>query len=169
IVQRLLAAPPPGAGARPIRALVLSPTRELATQIGEAFAAFGDALGLRHVVVYGGISDRPQRRALRRGADVLVATPGRLEDLRQDGEIDLRRVQVAVLDEADRMLDRGFVASVRRILAATPRARQTLLFSATMPAEIRALARSVQRDAAEVSVAPVATPAERAEQAVVLV
>jgi len=169
IVQRLLAAPPPDAGTRPIRALVLSPTRELATQIGDAFAAFGDRLGIRHAVVYGGVSDGPQRRALRRGADVLVATPGRLEDLRQAGEIDLRRVRVAVLDEADRMLDRGFVAAVRRILAATPRERQTLLFSATMPPEIRALARSVQRDAAEVSVAPVATPAERVEQAVFFV
>src|SRR5690606_9771684 len=169
IVQRLLAAPPPDAGTRPIRALVLSPTRELATQIGDAFAAFGDRLGIRHAVVYGGVSDGPQRRALRRGADVLVATPGRLEDLRQAGEIDLRRVRVAVLDEADRMLDRGFVAAVRRILAATPRERQTLLFSATMPPEIRALARSVQRNAAEVSVAPVATPAERVEQSVFFV
>src|SRR5690606_1034332 len=161
IVQRLLAAPPPDAGTRPIRALVLSPTRELATQIGDAFAAFGDRLGIRHAVVYGGVSDGPQRRALRRGADVLVATPGRLEDLRQAGEIDLRRVRVAVLDEADRMLDRGFVAAVRRILAATPRERQTLLFSATMPPENRALARSVPRDAAAVSAAPVAPPADR--------
>jgi len=169
IVQRLAAAPPPGPGARPIRCLVLSPTRELATQIGDAFGAFGDPLGLRHTVVYGGVSDGPQRRALRRGADVLVATPGRLEDLKQDGEIDLRRVQVVVLDESDRMLDQGFLAAVRRILAATPRDRQTLLFSATMPAEIRSLARSVQRDAAEVSVAPVATPAERVEQSVFFV
>jgi ATP-dependent RNA helicase RhlE len=169
IVQRLAEARGLGAGARPIRALVLSPTRELATQIGDAFAAFGEPLGLRHTVVYGGVSDGPQRRALRRGADVLVATPGRLEDLRQAGEIDLRRVEVVVLDEADRMLDQGFLAAVRRILAATPRDRQTLLFSATMPPEIRALARSVQRDAAEVSVAPVATPAERVDQTVFFV
>jgi ATP-dependent RNA helicase RhlE len=119
--------------------------------------------------VYGGVSDGPQRRALRRGADVLVATPGRLEDLKQDGEIDLRRVQVVVLDESDRMLDQGFLPAVRRILGATPRDRQTLLFSATMPEEIRHLARSVQRDAAEVRVAPVATPAERVEQSVFFV
>jgi ATP-dependent RNA helicase RhlE len=169
IVQRLAAAGPPGTGARPIRCLVLSPTRELATQIGDAFATFGDPLGLRHTVVYGGVSDGPQRRALRRGADVLVATPGRLEDLKQAGDIDLRRVEVVVLDESDRMLDQGFLAAVRRILAATPRDRQTLLFSATMPPEIRSLARSVQRDAAEVSVAPVATPAERVEQSVFFV
>ncbi|HSJ96726.1 MAG TPA: DEAD/DEAH box helicase, partial [Myxococcota bacterium] len=169
IVQRLAAAAPPGPGARPIRALVLSPTRELATQIGDAFGAFGDALGIRQTVVYGGVSDGPQRRALRRGADVLVATPGRLEDLKQDGEIDLRRVQVVVLDESDRMLDQGFLPAVRRILGATPRERQTLLFSATMPEEIRHLARSVQRDAAEVRVAPVATPAERVEQSVFFV
>jgi len=148
---------------------VLSPTRELATQIGDAFARFGTPFGLRHVVVYGGVSDGPQRRALREGVDVLVATPGRLEDLRAAGAIDLRHVEVAVLDEADRMLDQGFLPAVRRILAATPRARQTLLFSATMPDEIRALARALQRDAAEVRVAPVATPAERVEQAVFFV
>ncbi|MEB2346440.1 MAG: DEAD/DEAH box helicase [Deltaproteobacteria bacterium] len=168
IVQRLAAALP-GAGARPIRALVLSPTRELATQIGDAFAAFGDRLGIRHAVVYGGVSDAPQRRALRRGADVLVATPGRLEDLAGDREVDLRRVEVVVLDEADRMLDQGFWPAVRRILATTPRARQTLLFSATMPDEVRRLAGSLQRDPAEIRVAPVATPAERVEQAVFFV
>ena len=176
IVQRLAGAArrdPAGARpahrVRPIRALVLSPTRELATQIGDAFARFGAPLGVAHTVVYGGVSDGPQRRALREGVDVLVATPGRLEDLRAAGAIDLRHVEVAVLDEADRMLDQGFLPAVRRILAATPRARQTLLFSATMPDEIRALARALQRDAAEVRVAPVATPAERVEQAVFFV
>src|SRR5690606_36760050 len=134
-----------------------------------ACAAFGDCLGIRHTIVYGGVSDVQQRRALRSGAAVLVATPDRLEDLRQDVESDLRRVQLVVLDAVGRMLDRGFLAAVRRILAATPRDRQTLLFSATMPLEIRALARSVQRDAVEVSVSPVATPDERVEQSVFFV
>ncbi|MCC6641834.1 MAG: DEAD/DEAH box helicase [Deltaproteobacteria bacterium] len=169
LVQRLAASASRRSGARPLRTLVLSPTRELATQIAEAFASFGTPFGLETTAVYGGVSDVPQRRALRRGADVLVATPGRLEDLMSAGEVDLRRVEAVVLDEADRMLDAGFVASVRRILSRVPAQRQTLLFSATMPAEIRSLARSVQRDAAEVEVAPVATPAEKVEQEVLFV
>ena len=172
ILQRLSAgrpdAPRPG-GRRPIRVLVLSPTRELASQIAETFETFGRPLGIRHVAVYGGVSEGPQRRALRDGVDVLVATPGRLEDLQQSGAIDLRHVEVAVLDESDRMLDAGFLQTVRRILGATPSERQTLLFSATMPDEIRKLARSVQRDAVEVRVAPVATPAERVAQTVFFV
>ena len=179
ILQRLTARPqaplrtganaPRTGGRRPIRVLVLSPTRELASQIAETFETFGRPLGIRHAAVYGGVSEGPQRRALRDGVDVLVATPGRLEDLQQSGAIDLRHVEVAVLDESDRMLDAGFLQTVRRILGATPPERQTLLFSATMPDEIRKLALSVQRDAAEVRVAPVATPAERVEQAVFFV
>jgi superfamily II DNA/RNA helicase len=125
---------------------VLSPTRELATQIGDAFGAFGDPLGLRHTVVYGGVSDGPQRRALRRGADVLVATPGRLEDLKQGGEIDLRRVQVVVLDEADRMLDMGFIEPIQHIAAATPATRQTMMFSATFAGFVGRLAQQLLRD-----------------------
>jgi ATP-dependent RNA helicase RhlE len=160
---------PRSAGWRPIRVLVLSPTRELASQIAETFETFGRPLGIRHAAVYGGVSEGPQRRALRDGVDVLVATPGRLEDLQQSGAVDLRHVEVAVLDESDRMLDAGFLQTVRRILRATPSQRQTLLFSATMPEAIRKLASSVQRDAAEVRVAPVATPAERVEQTVFFV
>jgi ATP-dependent RNA helicase RhlE len=169
LVQRLAVRRPTGRGAAPIRALVLSPTRELATQIAEVVATFGAALGVSHAAIYGGVSDVPQRRALRRGVDVLVATPGRLEDHMGAGEIDLRRVETVVLDEGDRMLDAGFLPAVRRILAAAPRERQTLLFSATMPDEIRELARSIQRDAVEVRVVPAATPASRVEQAVFFV
>lgn len=169
LVQRLATKVPAGRGARPIRALVLSPTRELATQIAEAFSTFGAVFGLEIAVVYGGVSEVPQRRALRRGVDVLVATPGRLEDLMRAGEVDLRRVEYVVLDESDRMLDQGFFTAVRRILSTVPRERQTLLFSATMPEEIRALARSVQRDAVEVKVTPVATPAAQVDQEVLFV
>jgi ATP-dependent RNA helicase RhlE len=120
-------------------------------------------------VVHGGVAEGPQRRALRAGVDVLVATPGRLEDLMRAGVADLRGVLIAVLDEADRMLDQGFLPAVRRILAATPRERQTLLFSATLSDEIRALARSVQRSPEEIAVAPVATPAARVDQHVLFV
>jgi ATP-dependent RNA helicase RhlE len=165
ILHRLAAAPPPRAP-RPVRVLVLSPTRELATQIGDAFAAFGRRLGLTHTTIFGGVGDGPQRTALARGVDVLVATPGRLLDLLQQRCVDLRRVEVLVLDEADRMLDAGFLDSVRRIIGHTPRKRQTLLFSATMPREIDALAAHLLRDPARVAVSPVATPAERVEQAV---
>ena len=167
--SRSAAETPRNGGRRPIRVLVLSPTRELASQIAETSETFGRPLGIRHAAVYGGVSEGPQRRALRDGVDVLVATPGRLEDLQQSGAIDLRHVEVAVLDESDRMLDAGFLQTVRRILGHTPPERQTLLFSATMPDEIRKLARSVQRDAVEVRVTPVATPAERVEQSVFFV
>jgi len=154
---------------REIRALILSPTRELAAQIGAEVARFGAAAGLASAVVHGGVAEGPQRRALRAGVDVLVATPGRLEDLMRAGVADLRGVEIAVLDEADRMLDQGFLPTVRRILGTTPRERQTLLFSATLPEEIRALARSVQRSPEEIAVAPVATPAARVDQHVLFV
>src|SRR5271157_2702714 len=169
LVQRLAALGQPQRGARAIRGLILSPTRELATQIAQAVSDFGAGLGIENAVVFGGVSDVPQRRALRRGVDVVVATPGRLEDLMRAREVDLRRVEIVVLDEADRMLDAGFLVAVRRILNATPRERQTLLFSATIPPEIRTLADSVQRDTAFVSVTPVATPPAQVEQAVLFV
>ncbi len=167
LLQRLAKSAP--RGTRPIRALVLSPTRELATQICDAVRTFGGGLGLTGTAVYGGVSESLQRRALRQGVDVLVATPGRLEDLMQGGAIDLRAVEIAVLDESDRMLDSGFLTAVRRILGRTPKGRQTLLFSATMPEEIRSLARAVQRDAVEIKISPVATPAENVEQEVLFV
>jgi ATP-dependent RNA helicase RhlE len=167
ILARLAAAPvKPSSGPKPIRALVLSPTRELASQIGEAFATLGRGLGVTQTCIFGGVSDFHQKKALARGVDVVVATPGRLLDLMQQRAVDLRRIEVLVLDEADRLLDAGFEPAVRRIANATPRERQTLLFSATMPPAIEALARSLLRDPAKVSVAPVATPAERVEQSV---
>ena len=125
---------------RPIRTLVLAPTRELAAQIGDSFASYGKFTGLRCAVVYGGVGQGPQVRALQNGVDILVATPGRLRDLMEQGYIDLRHVEILILDEADQMLDMGFIVPLRRIVAAMPRERQTLMFSATMPPEIRKLA-----------------------------
>lgn len=169
LVQRLAASTASRGLPRPIRTLVLAPTRELATQVADAFARFGRPLGVGVTAVYGGVSDAPQRRALRGGVDVLVATPGRLEDLMRASAVDLRFVEAVVLDEADRMLDQGFVAAVRRILSRVPRTRQTLLFSATMPESIRSLARSIQRSAAEIDVAPATSSAGRVEQEVLFV
>jgi ATP-dependent RNA helicase RhlE len=151
---------------RSIRALVLSPTRELASQIGDSFARYGKGLGLAHTCIFGGVSEFHQRKALGRGVDVVVATPGRLLDLMQQRVVDLRRVEVLVLDEGDRLLDAGFEVPVKRIAGATPRERQTLLFSATMPPAIERLAQQLLRDPVKIAVAPVATPAELVEQGV---
>src|SRR5262245_37424052 len=126
--------------ARPIRALVLTPTRELAAQVGDAFRAYGRHLPLRHAVVFGGVSQGPQAFTLRQGVDVLVATPGRLLDLLQQRLLRFDALEILVLDEADRMLDMGFLPAVRRILAAIPSRRQTLFFSAPMDREPKALA-----------------------------
>jgi ATP-dependent RNA helicase RhlE len=152
--------------ARPIRSLILAPTRELAAQIGASFATYGRHTGLRFTVVYGGVGQGPQVRALRDGVDILVATPGRLLDLMDQGYIDLRKVEILILDEADQMLDMGFIVPLRKIVASVPKERQTLMFSATMPPEIRKLASEWLRDPAHVQVAPVATPAELVEQTV---
>ena len=158
-----------GRTARPIRSLILAPTRELAAQIGASFATYGRHSGLRFTVVYGGVGQGPQVRALRDGVDILVATPGRLLDLMDQGYIDLRKVEILILDEADQMLDMGFIVPLRKIVASVPKERQTLMFSATMPAEIRKLASEWLRDPAHVQVAPVATPAELVEQTVYMV
>lgn len=147
-----------------ISALVLSPTRELAAQIGESFASYGRHLEIWHTVIFGGVSDKPQIKELRRGVDVLVATPGRLLDLMGQGHVDLRHVDTLVLDEADHMLDMGFLPDVRRIIDALPAKRQNLLFSATMPPPIRALASELLHDPVDVAVAAVAAPAENVEQ-----
>ena len=155
-------------GARP-RALVLCPTRELATQIFESFSAYGRNLALRHAVVFGGVSQVRQVRDLRAGIDVLVATPGRLLDLIGQGFIDLRAIEVLVLDEADRMLDMGFIRDIRKVVDRLPSRRQTLLFSATMPAEIRQLADSILRQPVFVQAGPVATTVEAISQSVYLV
>jgi ATP-dependent RNA helicase RhlE len=156
----------PAKAQRPIRSLVLAPTRELAAQIGASFATYGKFTGLRYAVVYGGVGQGPQVRALQNGVDVLVATPGRLEDLMEQGYIDLRRVEILILDEADQMLDMGFIVPLRRIVAATPDERQTLMFSATMPPEIRKLSAEWLRNPEHVEVAPIATPAELVEHSV---
>jgi ATP-dependent RNA helicase RhlE len=152
-----------------LRALVLTPTRELAAQIGESLRIYGRHLDLWHTVIFGGVSERPQKDELRRGVDALVATPGRLLDLMQQGVVSLDAIELFVLDEADRMLDMGFIHDVERITRALPRKRQTLFFSATMPPKIRALADRLLNDPVTVAVAPISAPAERVDQRLYLV
>ncbi len=158
------------AGGRPprggCRALVLSPTRELASQIADSCKAYGRHLGLSVAVIFGGVPYGAQRRALQGGVDILVATPGRLLDLMSEGTARLDRVEVLVLDEADQMLDKGFLPAIRKVVPVLPKQRQTLFVSATMPNEIGRLAAELLRDPAQVSVAPVATTAERVAQRV---
>jgi ATP-dependent RNA helicase RhlE len=162
-----LAAEGPSSGR--IRALILTPTRELASQIAERVSVYGRHLQLRHAVIYGGVSQRGQESALRSGPDVVVATPGRLLDLMQQRFVVLDAVTHFVLDEADRMLDMGFVQDVRRISGALPARRQTLLFSATIAAAIDNLAGRMLVDPARVAIAPTVTTAETVEQSVVFV
>jgi ATP-dependent RNA helicase RhlE len=156
-------------GNRPIRSLILVPTRELAVQIGASFEAYGKYSGLRQTVVYGGVNQNPQVRALQNGVDIVVATPGRLLDLTNQGHIDLAYVEILILDEADQMLDMGFIHELRRIVSHVPRRRQTLMFSATMPDEIRRLAGKWLRGPVFVQVAPASSPAERVRQSVYFV
>ncbi|MCY4383639.1 MAG: DEAD/DEAH box helicase, partial [Nitrospinae bacterium] len=152
--------------ARRPRALVLAPTRELAIQIGEEFRAYGKNLALRQTVIFGGVSQKPQVSALVRGLDILIATPGRLLDLMEQRHIRLDAIEFLVLDEADRMLDMGFVHDVRKIMAAIPRSRQSLLFAATMPSEIFRLSAEILTDPVRVEVTPQATPIDRIEQSI---
>jgi ATP-dependent RNA helicase RhlE len=168
MLHRLAAsAPPSPAGAsRPVRALVVTPTRELASQIAESFTVYGRHLSLTCGVVFGGVNMNPQEAMLRRGVDILVATPGRLLDHIGRDIVRLDKVEIFVLDEADQMLDMGFVPDVRRILRAVPKVRQTLFFSATMPDRIRELADSMLNKPVEVAVVPQSTAAERVEQCV---
>ena len=147
-----------------IRALILTPTRELALQIGDSFSAYGKHLKLRHTVIFGGVGQQPQVEALRRGVDILIACPGRLNDLIGQRLIDLSGIEIFVLDEADRMLDMGFVHDVKQVIAKLPRRRQTLLFSATMPKEIEELADSLLHDPAVVKVDPVSSTVDRIDQ-----
>jgi len=156
----------PAKSHRPIRSLILAPTRELAAQIGASFATYGKFTGLRYAVVYGGVGQGPQVRALQNGVDILVATPGRLEDLMEQGYIDLRHVEILILDEADQMLDMGFIVPLRRIVGATPDERQTLMFSATMPPEIRKLTSEWLSNPTFVEVAPVVATAALIEHSV---
>ncbi len=162
LLQRLAATPRTGR----VRALVLAPTRELAAQIGESATAYGRLGNIRHAVIYGGVGQRAQEIALRHRPDVLIATTGRLLDLIGQNIVSLDAIEILVLDEADRMLDMGFIHDVRRILKMLPRKRQTLLFSATMPADIAALARDALVDPVRVAVAPQATTAEKVAQVV---
>ncbi len=154
---------PAGDGRKP-RALILCPTRELGAQIGDSFAVYGKDLSLRHTVIFGGVGQFPQTRALRQGVDVIIATPGRLLDLMNQGHVDLSAIEHFVLDEADRMLDMGFIHDIRKVSAKLPRRKQTLLFSATMPQDIRVLAATLLQDPVEVAVHPVSSAVELIEQ-----
>ncbi len=158
-----------GQGRRPIRALVLSPTRELAIQIGDSFRDYARHSDFRYTTIYGGVGQNPQVKALQKGVDVLVATPGRLLDLMGQGYVKLDRVEIFILDEADRMLDMGFIHDVRRVVKAVPKQRQTLLFSATMPGEIIDLASSILKNPVRVDIEPGKPTVEAIEQAVLFV
>lgn len=151
------------------QALILAPTRELAIQIGESFAAYGKHLKLRHALVYGGVNQANQVRSLDRGAHILVATPGRLLDLMSQGFIDLSELEVFVLDEADRMLDMGFLPDLKKIIAALPTVRQSLFFSATMPPKIVELSQRLLTDPVSVNVTPKSTSVEKIHQQVLFV
>jgi ATP-dependent RNA helicase RhlE len=153
----------------PIRALVLTPTRELAIQIEESFKAYGRNLPLRHLVIFGGVGQKGQTDALHRGVDILVATPGRLLDLMNQGFVNLRDIEIFVLDEADRMLDMGFIHDVKKVIAKLPVKRQTLFFSATMPDEIQKLANTILTNPTKVEVTPVSSTAEKIEQSIYFV
>ncbi len=169
ILHRLMSQEKPKARGRRPRVLVLSPTRELTTQIAESFAAYGRHTGLRHTVVFGGVGQNPQVKAIRDGVDIIVATPGRLMDLMNQRLVTLAEIEILVLDEADRMLDMGFIRDIRKIVAQLPTKRQTLLFSATMPSDIRALADSVLKHPVHVQVAAKNAAADTVDQAVYFV
>jgi ATP-dependent RNA helicase RhlE len=169
IIQILHQEKTPQRGPKPIKALILTPTRELAIQINESFAAYGKHVGLSHLVVFGGVSQVPQVNALRNGVDVLIATPGRLLDLVDQRHINLNQINLFVLDEADRMLDMGFIHDVKKVITKLPAKRQTLFFSATMPPEISNLANTILNNPVRVEVTPVSSTAEKIEQAVFFV
>ena len=167
MLDRLTASAPRKKGA--IRALILTPTRELALQIGESFEAYGKYLTLRSTVIFGGVGQAPQVAALKKGVDILIACPGRLNDLVGQGLLDLSNIEIFVLDEADRMLDMGFVHDVKKVIAKLPRQRQNLMFSATMPKEIEQLAAGILYDPAFVKVDPVSSTVDRIQQSLYFV
>ena len=164
MLQRLSAGKPPRH--RQVRALVLTPTRELAAQVGESVTLYGQHLSLRSHIIFGGVGQQPQVNALKAGLDILVATPGRLLDLHQQGHVDLSAVEILVLDEADRMLDMGFIHDIKRLLRLIPKQRQNLLFSATFTNEIQALAKQLLNNPALIEVAPRNTTAEKIKQTI---
>ncbi len=167
ILQRLAGEPAPKP--KVIRALILTPTRELALQIQESFEAYGRNIPLKSAVIFGGVGQQPQVDKLKRGVDILVATPGRLLDLSGQGLLDLEHVSIFVLDEADRMLDMGFIHDVRRVLKLLPQKKQTLFFSATMPPEVQGLVNELLHDPAKVAVTPVSSPVEVIQQSLYFV
>ena len=169
ILQHLYAEKSNGQRTKGIRALILTPTRELAIQIDESIAAYGRHLSLKHLVIFGGVSQHPQTAALRSGTDILIATPGRLLDLMQQGYISLSNIGIFVLDEADRMLDMGFIHDVKKVIAKLPSKRQTLFFSATMPNEIATLADSILNEPVRVEVTPVSSTAQTIQQSMFFV
>ena len=166
ILQILQADPYYGKDPRTIKTLILTPTRELAIQIGESFKAYGRNLSLKQTVIFGGVSQGPQTLKLKHGVDILIATPGRLLDLMNQGFVNLHHVKIFVLDEADRMLDMGFIHDVKKVIAKIPQKRQTLFFSATMPQEIQKLSQSILNNPLKVEVTPVSSTAETIEQAI---
>ena len=167
MLDRLHAAKPRKPGA--IRALILTPTRELALQIGESFAAYGKYQKLRATVIFGGVGQAPQVEAIKKGVEILIACPGRLNDLVGQGLVDLSNIEIFVLDEADRMLDMGFVHDVKKVIAKLPKQRQNLMFSATMPKEIEQLAAGILQDPAFVKVDPVSSTVDRIDQSLYFV
>lgn len=169
IIQLLSGQPTKPGAQRRIRSLILTPTRELALQIEENMRAYGQFTDLRSVAIVGGVSQKVQERALRQGADVIIATPGRLIDLINQKFVDLQYVQILVLDEADRMLDMGFIHDVKRIIAKMPRKKQTLFFSATMPPEISKLVKTLLVNPAKVEITPASSTVDRIEQSVYFV
>ncbi|HEY3645118.1 MAG TPA: DEAD/DEAH box helicase [Gammaproteobacteria bacterium] len=167
LLQRLQTSPGPNGGHRhPVRALILTPTRELAAQVGESVSAYGKHLRFHSAVIFGGVNINPQIDKLRRGVDIVIATPGRLLDHVEQRTIDLSKVEILVLDEADRMLDMGFIRDIRRVLALLPKQRQNLLFSATFSEDIRGLAAGILKDPETIDVAPRNATAERISQRV---
>ena len=167
MLDRLTANPAKKKGA--VRALILTPTRELALQIGESFEMYGKYLSLRSTVIFGGVGQAPQVAAIKKGVDILIACPGRLNDLVGQGLIDLGNIEIFVLDEADRMLDMGFVHDVKKVIAKLPKVRQNLMFSATMPKEIEQLAAGILHDPAFVKVDPVSSTVDRIDQSLYFV
>jgi ATP-dependent RNA helicase RhlE len=166
LLQRL-AADTRRAAPKSMRALILTPTRELALQIADSLANYGRHLQLRHTVIFGGVGQEPQVRSVSRGIDIVVATPGRLIDLMGQGHINVQSVETFILDEADRMLDMGFIHDVRRVVAKLPKERHTLFFSATMAGDVGKLAEGLLKDPVRVEVTPQATTAEKVEQSVI--
>ena len=151
---------------RGIKALILTPTRELAIQIDESLAAYGKHTKLSHAVIFGGVSQNSQTQQLKRGVDILVATPGRLLDLMNQGFINLKQLQIFVLDEADRMLDMGFIHDVKKVIKSIPEKRQTLFFSATMPEEIQELAKMMLKNPVKIEVTPPSSTVDKIQQRV---